>query len=95
MRDRNGSVSATARIDPIAATTSAHRQPNEFTSGGIVKPATTPPSGTPACLIENTKLRCAGGVKRCSTSLPAGFAAPLFRPMIMLAISATASDGTR
>ena len=94
MRERNGPVSAVAAISTPAATISAMRQPNASTSTGMARPAITPPSGTPACLIENTKLRCAGGVNRCSTSLPAGLAAPFERPITMLAKSASASDGT-
>jgi hypothetical protein len=39
-------------------------------------------------------LRCAAGVKRCSTSLPAGLAVPLERPISTLAPSATHTDGT-
>ena len=54
-----------------------------------------PPSGTPACLTENTRLRCSRGVNRVSTSLPAGLAVPLLSPTHTLAINASAIDGTR
>ena len=54
-----------------------------------------PPSGTPACLIEKTMLRCSFGVSRVSTSLPAGLAVPLLSPTQTLAISANPIEGTR
>ena len=91
IRDRSGSVAAVMAASAAAAAISAMRQPQASTSHGMASPATTPPSGTPACLIENTTLRWAGGVKRCSTSLPAGLAAPLLRPSAMLATSAPQS----
>ena len=94
MRARNGQVSAVTANAAAAAITNAMRQPTASISGGMARPAITPPSGTPACLMENTKLRCAGGVKRCSTSLPAGLAVPLESPISTLASSATQADGT-
>ena len=65
MRDWNGQVSSVAAMQTAATTTAASRQPIASISGGMARPPSTPPSGTPACLIENTRLRCAGGVKRC------------------------------
>ena len=82
-------------MQTTATTTAANRQPVASISGGSSRPPSTPPSGTPACLIENTRLRCARGVNRCSTSLPAGLAVPLPRPTQALATSASAIDGTR
>ena len=95
MRDWNGQVSKVAAMQTAATTTAASRQPIASISGGMARPPRTPPSGTPACLIENTRLRCAGGVSRVSTSLPAGLAVPLARPTQALAISASAIDGMR
>jgi len=54
--------SATARMAP--------RQPSAAAANGKAKPASTPPNGTPACLMENNKLRCCGGARRCKISPP-------------------------
>ena len=94
MRDWNGHIASVTAAIATAAAASAVRQPNASTSGGTANPAMTPPSGMPACLIENTTLRRASGVKRCSASLPAGLAMPLEKPISAHANSASASDGT-
>src|SRR5690606_16860312 len=60
-----------------AQTNRAVRQPASTTTRGTNSPAIMPPSGTPACLMENTRLRIPGGENRCSTSLPAGLEAPM------------------
>ena len=95
MRDWNGHVSSVTPIQANATTTAASRQPIASISGGSARPPIMPPSGTPACLTENIRLRCRGGVKRVSTSLPAGLAVPLPSPTQTQASSASGIDGTR
>ena len=95
MRDRNGSVSATATIDPTAATTSAHRQPSEFTSGGMVKPADHAAERHAGLLDREHEV----AVRRRREALQHLAAGGIGRAVVqadeMLAMSATASDGTR
>jgi len=74
-------------------TSRARRQPAPSTTSGTNSPAITPPSGTPACLIENSRLRMPGGENFCRISLPAGLAAPLLRPMTKQAARATRWSG--
>ena len=89
----NRQVSTVGTNTITAQTMRAKRQPIRAITTGMHSPAIIPPRGTPACLTENMRLRISGGENLCSTSLPAGFAAPLLIPMAKQATRATAMLG--
>ncbi len=93
-RSRNGCTAATITAPIPAARTIATSTPNTSVVHGRSRPASTPPSGTPACLTENNRLRCRGGAKRCSTSVPAEDGGPIEKPMRRLPTSSAAGAGT-
>ena len=68
---RKAAEAAMAHESAIAAA-----QPKCSAMGGNSTPATSPPSGTADCLIENTSPRRAAGVTRARTWLAPGVASP-------------------
>lgn len=57
--------------------------PPRSANGGTIRPATTPPRGTPVCLMEKTRAYRRGSVVLASMELLAGVIGPYPRPMSM------------
>ncbi|MNC84874.1 hypothetical protein D3C83_04420 [compost metagenome] len=73
-------VSTSVATPATAIMASAHCQPTVTARAGAVSDTITPPSGTPVCLIENTRLRRSGGVCLTSRCAAAGAASPMPMP---------------
>ena len=72
----------------------ANPMPSACEAQGSSSPASTPPSGTPACLTENSRLRWRSGAKRCSTSMPADDGGPIDTPIRRVPITSARDSGT-
>ena len=73
---RMGFASTTTTAQAPARTSSVPAHPKLLPNGGIKNPVIATPTGTPVCLIENTKLRWCAGVVWISTCELAGVMGP-------------------
>ena len=70
-------LSATSVIPPAAtASSTAQFHPNATATGATISPASAPPAGAPACLIENISERCCFGAVAAKIRLPDGGVGP-------------------
>lgn len=88
--DGSRSTSSRSRCDPIATTApnptpiainTAAGHPQAAATGASTNPASAPPAGAPACLIEKISVRCRGGAVAANIRLPAGGEGPYPTPI--------------
>ena len=80
----NAAIISSAKI---ITSISAHFQPHSKVTGGATSAMIIQPAGTQVCLIENTRLRRLGGLKRNNTCAPAGVITLIAAPSNIEAIT--------